>query len=201
MKKKSYSKHNPNYMQSLDGSGPRKFIKTKATNQYVDIHDPSGRMLNGYIRFVDGLQGGMYSVYLASEEVNDLGEPLEYYKTNESEYIPPSPFYAESNPQNGMNKEEIKKALNTLGFALGEATDKEVAAYQRGKRPSKQLTDYIMGLRLAIQELEEELESLTTAKRNPRYLVSRDGNEVGIFPGFNALMAINAARKIYGPGK
>jgi len=100
-----------------------------------------------------------------------------------------------------MNKKEIEKALKTLGFALGEAADKEVAAYQRGKRPSKQLADHVMGLRLAIQELEEELESLTTAERNPRYLVSRDGNEVGIFPGFNALMAINAARKIYGPGK
>lgn len=48
----------------------------------------------------------------------------------------------------------------------------------------------------------DRIEHLDVAKvHNPRYLVSRDGEEVGIFPGYNALMAINAARKIYGAGK
>lgn len=48
----------------------------------------------------------------------------------------------------------------------------------------------------------DRIEHLDVARvHNPRYLVSRDGVEVGIFPGFNALMAINAARKIYGAGK
>jgi hypothetical protein len=48
----------------------------------------------------------------------------------------------------------------------------------------------------------DRIEHLDVARvHNPRYLVSRDGEEVGIFPGYNALMAINAARKIYGPGK
>ena len=48
----------------------------------------------------------------------------------------------------------------------------------------------------------DRIEHVDVARvHNPRYLVSRDGEEVGIFPGYNALMAINAARKIYGPGK
>lgn len=48
----------------------------------------------------------------------------------------------------------------------------------------------------------DRIEHVDVARvHNPRYLVSRDGEEVGIFPAYNALMAINAARKIYGPGK
>jgi len=85
-----------------------------------------------------------------------------------------------------------------LRAALAEATDTENFDYQRGRQPSKRHADFVMRLKAGIEELEKELKG---SKRNPRYLVSRDGNEVGIFPGFNALMAINAARKIYGPGK
>jgi len=48
----------------------------------------------------------------------------------------------------------------------------------------------------------DRIDHLDVARvHNPRYLISRDGVEVGIFPGFNALLAINAARKIYGAGK
>lgn len=97
-----------------------------------------------------------------------------------------------------MNKQETRNALRMLRAALEEATDTENFDYQRGRQPSKKHADFVMRLKAGIEELEKELKG---SKRNPRYLVSRDGNEVGIFPGFNALMAINAARKIYGPGK
>lgn len=97
-----------------------------------------------------------------------------------------------------MNKQEIRDALRMLRAALAEATDTENFDYQRGRQPSKRHADFVMRLKKGIEELENELKG---SRRNPRYLVSRDGNEVGIFPGFNALMAINAAKKIYGPGK
>jgi len=97
-----------------------------------------------------------------------------------------------------MNKQKTRDALRMLRAALAEATDTENFDYQRGRQPSKRHADFVMRLKAGIEELEKELKG---SKRNPRYLVSRDGNEVGIFPGFNALMAINAARKIYGPGK
>lgn len=38
-------------------------------------------------------------------------------------------------------------------------------------------------------------------KRNPRYLVTRDGVEVAIYPAFNGIEAINKARKQYGDGR
>lgn len=97
-----------------------------------------------------------------------------------------------------MNKQKTRDALRMLRAALAEATDTENFDYQRGRQPSKRHADFVLRLKKGIEELENELKG---SRRNPRYLVSRDGNEVGIFPGFNALMAINAARKIYGPGK
>ena len=42
----------------------------------------------------------------------------------------------------------------------------------------------------------------TTARRsNPRYLISRDGVEVGIYPGFTSVEAVKRAKAQYGPGK
>lgn len=38
-------------------------------------------------------------------------------------------------------------------------------------------------------------------KRNPRYLVTRDGIEVAIYPAFNGVEAITKARKQYGTGR
>lgn len=42
----------------------------------------------------------------------------------------------------------------------------------------------------------------TTARRsNPRYLISRDGVEVGIYPGFTSVEAVKRAKAQYGRGK
>jgi hypothetical protein len=144
MKRKS-TKRNPEYMEAIDGSGPRKFVKVKLNQEpwtaYWDIQD---RFFDASIRHLYGPEGDAYPVWVASKEVDDFGAPLEYYLTGEYVWVGP---------------------------------DIHSGSYR--EKPQKR----------------------SKAKRNPRYLVSRDGNEVGIFPGFNALMAINAARKIYGPGK
>lgn len=41
----------------------------------------------------------------------------------------------------------------------------------------------------------------TTRKANPRYLISRDGVEVGIYPGFTSVEAVKHAKTQYGRGK
>lgn len=41
----------------------------------------------------------------------------------------------------------------------------------------------------------------TTRRSNPRYLISRDGVEVGIYPGFTSVEAVKRAKAQYGRGK